>query len=264
MKPITAAALFLLLLLVAGALPAGAQTTPAVSLTRLVVVATGADPDTGTLQVMEKLLLRNDSGAPYQPDRPETSALKIAVPAGARDVTLESGPSDTTEATLARAGQAYTLTSPLPPGQQTLVVSYALPYTARPGAATLRISHPLAMPAGAVQVMVPAVAEVQVRATRGLAAAEPLTMGSQRYNVLEATSLDSGAGFDFVLSGLPTGAAAPDRGATSVAFATLPDGALLAATGAVLAAGLLYGLWRTPALSVAPAAPAAPQRGRRR
>jgi hypothetical protein len=269
-SPVRAAVCFavagLLALCAAGA--AAAQTPPqdnpasAVSLKRVLVVASSADPQAGQLVVLEKLHLQNDGAGPYVPSRWEESALRFRFPAGAQRITLDMGPPG---AALAPSGEALVLAAPLPAGEQSLVVSYTLPYATTGGAGTLRVGHSLAMPVESWALLAPAVDGLVVQPlTPGLVAAEPVFIGGQRYLVLENARLAAGAELVYEYRGLPAagtaGAGWPGTAPAPTAPApgdTLSESALLVASGLILAGGLVYALGRgAPAAAGQPPSPA--------
>jgi hypothetical protein len=245
---------------------------PPVHLKRALVMVSGVDPQAGQLAILEKLTLQNAGDTPYEPARWEDSAARFGVPAGARNVSIAMGPPG---AQLVAAGGAagaaagaatanqYALAAPLPPGEHSLVLSYALAYGSSAG--TARVTSRLAMPAEAVQVLVPAAPGVSLLPLGGaFAAATPIDMGGQKYLLLEGKQLAAGVEIGYELRGLPAAGAgtgtggAPRPAALTPPYAGLPEGTLLVTSTIVLAVALVYGLARgaarAPALSGATAA----------
>lgn len=234
-----------LLLLVAGnallSTPAVAQdaTQAGIRLKRSLVVVTGADPASGQVLVMEKLLLQNDTGAPYQPARWEDSAVRIRLPQTAIDPSLDAGPPGADFVPVPGQEGTFALAAPLPPGEQSLAVSYAIPYSA----ASVKIGYRPPMPAEMVQVLLPAAAGPELRPVgRALRPGQELALGSQKYLVLEGTQLAAGADASFELRRLPSPAAQP--GGRALPGTSLAEAPLVATAALLLGAALLYGLVR--------------------
>ena len=212
-----------------------------VRLTRALVMVVGVDPQAGVVAVMEKLALQNDGSTPYQPPRWQDSALRLAIPARASGVSLESGPPG---AELLPLGSGvYTLAAPLPPGESGLVISYALPY--QEGARSLRVERGASMPAESLQVLALVSQGIELRPIgRSLGAASETSIGDKRYALLDGKNLAAGADTSFEVRGLPARTAAGAAGAA--ALRAIPGGQLaeppLVATAALLlGAALVYG-----------------------
>ncbi|HEU5315203.1 MAG TPA: hypothetical protein VFX49_03780 [Chloroflexota bacterium] len=214
-----------------------AEAARAVSLKRAVLVVTGTDPVVGQVLLMEKLLLQNAAAEPYQPARWEESVVRVRVPKQAVDVSIDSGPPGADFVRVPTEEGVYAFAAPLPPGEQSIVISYALPYSG----ATSRIAYAPAMPAQGVQVLLPAAAGPDLQsASRALKRGTDLTIGSQRYLLLEGSQLAAGADAAFELRGLPVAQTAqPGRALPGGALAELP---LVITASLLLAGALVYGL----------------------
>ena len=158
------------------------------------MLVSSADRASETVWVLEIVHLVNDTDVAYAPGPEPMSLLRFGLPAGARDLQV-----DTTlvGADVLQVDRGFALTAGVPPGSHEVMFAYRFPYqgaeatftkTLRYGAGTVRVLAPMTLVELAVE---------------GLGEPGVATIGEREYRVYEGGGLARGAQLSVRLEGLP-------------------------------------------------------------
>ena len=211
------------------------QDATVVSVGRHVMVLAAVDGKDRTVTAFEFAEVTNFSDRTLFPDltnQAQISFLRFALPPDASDLNVES---DLRGGDIIAIPTGFALTSPVPPGDHSVVFSYRFPYEG----SGLAYRQSLVQGAGVFQVLVPeGLTGVSVP---GLAQVPPVDIQGTRYQAWEGRDFPPGRGLELALTGLPE-PGVWTRFGSSVTDGTFWQVAIPSAVGATLAALLLWGL----------------------
>ncbi len=161
------------------------------------LVVSGADADTGLMNVLALVGLENSGDRTFVPDVPQAgmmSFLRFSLPPLAGEVDVQS---NLRGGSVIQIDLGFAMTTPIPPG------SYEIAYTYQAAYEGGKLSYTQSFPFGADTFRVLLLSGLGSVSGDGLEETEPATLGDQDYIQLEAKDLDVGARVDLEFSGLP-------------------------------------------------------------
>ena len=235
---------------------AGPQTLTVYELTRDVGVVTtseqsiivaGIDTATRRMAAVQLFTLENRSDTTLVPDLSappmigQFSFLRFSLPAEATNLDVST---DLVGGEVIPVGTGFAITAPVPPGRHQVSFTFTVPY----GGDTLAWRDNTLQGSDSLRLLVPD--EFGDIGVGGLTAQEPLTLGEITYHVWGTENLAPGAGVDLQLSGLPEPSWITRLG-NPLSEARFWYGAVPVIVAVLLAALLVWGVWRRPAENVA-------------
>jgi hypothetical protein len=157
-----------------------------------------------TLQVYYLLDIENSARAPVNPAK----AFLLDMPTGAQGTTIMGG----SPRAIAR-GERVTVTGPFPPGQTSVQVAYAFPYTSGDVSFSQRVPVPL----GSVAVLMKKSGEMSLSSPQ-LPGVQEREFEGEKYVLAQGTSIPEGGTLTINLSGLPHHSPVPRRIALALAI----------------------------------------------
>ncbi len=206
-----------------------------ISVGRHVMVLAAVDDKDRVVTAFEFAEVSNLSDRTLQPDltnQARISFLRFALPPEASDLNVES--------TL-RGGDiiaiptGFALTSPVPPGEHSVVFNYSFPYDE----SSLSYRQSLVQGASVFQVLVPD--RMTGVSVPGLTAVPPVNIQGTSYRTWEGLDIPPGLGIELVITGLPE-PGVWTRFGNSVTDVMYWQIAIPSAVGATLASLLVWGL----------------------
>ncbi len=162
-----------------------------------VLLVLAADSGTHTLSLLETVQLVNTGDTTFIPNVSQGSPmdlLRFPLPAGAFELDVQA---ELPEGQVLQVDRGFALTTPVPPGEHNVLLSYKVPYTGK----SADISRVFLKGAGAFRVLVPE--KVGKASSRAMVDKGVTTIGTTNYRLLELANISSGALADVVLDGLP-------------------------------------------------------------
>ncbi len=208
-----------------------------VSIRNNVLLVLGADSATLTLTFLETLQVTNEGDRVFIPNLAQGSVmdlLRFPLPAGAFDLDVQA---ELPEGQVLQVDRGVALTTPVPPGEHTVLLSYKLPYTGE----SLDVSRVFLKGAGSFRLLMPEKAGTV--SSRNMVDLGVTAIGATKYRLLELTNISSGAEADIILDGLPQPSLAQriQRVFPTQAWTMAVPGALLLALAILLVIGLRQG-----------------------
>jgi hypothetical protein len=167
------------------------------------------------LQVYYLLDIQNSARAPVNP--PKT--LLLDMPTGAQGTTIMGGPP-----TAIARGERVTVMGPFPPGQTSVQLAYAFPYTN----GDVSFTQTLPIPVGSVAVLMKKVGDMTLSSPQ-LPSVQERDFEREKYVLAQGPPIAAGGNLTITVSGLPHHNPAPRR----IALATVSAIFALAAWAAV-------------------------------
>ncbi|MSQ22034.1 MAG: hypothetical protein EXR53_01830, partial [Dehalococcoidia bacterium] len=168
-----------------------------VSIRNNVMLVLGADAATRTLTLLETLQVANKGDRVFIPNVAQGSVmdlLRFPLPAGAFDLDVQA---ELPEGQVLQVDRGVALTTPVPPGEHSILLGYKLPYTGE----SLDISRVFLKGAGSFRLLMPE--KVGAASSRALVDRGVTAIGATNFRLLELANISSGAEVDIILDGLP-------------------------------------------------------------
>ena len=211
------------------------QDASVISVGRQVMVLADIDDKNRLVTAFEFAEVSNFSDRTLQPDltdQAQISFLRFALPPNAADLNVES---NLRGGDIIAIPTGFALTSPVPPGDHSIVFSYSFPYEGS------SLSYRQSLPQGASVFQVLVRERLTGVSIPGLNPVPPVDIQGTSYRAWEGRDIPPGRGLELALTGLPE-PGVWTRFSSSVTDGTFWQVAIPSAVGATLAALLLWGL----------------------
>ena len=217
-----------------------------VSIGNNVMLVLGADSGIRTLTLLEQLQVINEGDQAFIPNLAQGSVmdlLRFPLGAGAFDLDVQA---DLPEGEVLQVDRGVALTTPVPPGEHTVLLSYKLPYTGE----SLDISRVFLKGVGSFRLLMPKKAGTV--SSRNMVDLGVTTIGETKFRLLELTDISSGVEANIILNGLPQPSLGQriQRIFPTQAWAIAVPGVLLLALTILLVVGLRQGGAPQPATAI--------------
>ena len=164
---------------------------------RRAITVLDVDEESRTLAIFERVELRNDGAAAFEPsmggEQGPMGLLRFGLPRNAYDLTLDP---QMAAYDVIQVDRGFASLMPLPPGPTQVNFSYRVPY----GGGAYELNAGAIYPTASLWVLVPANLETE---TPDLRLETTADIGRQRFKVLLADDLAPGPRINVALSGLP-------------------------------------------------------------
>ena len=220
-----------------------------ISIGNNVMLVLGADAATRSLSLLETLQVNNKGDRVFIPNVAQGSVmdlLRFPLPAGAFDLDVQA---ELPEGQVLQVERGIALTTPVPPGEHSVLFSYKVPYTGE----SLDISRVFLKGAGSFRLLMPE--KVGAVSSRNMVDRGATTIGATRFRLLELANISSGTEVDIILDGLPQPSLARriQMALPTRSWAMVVPGALLLALATLLVVGLRQGGAPQPVTASSPA-----------
>ena len=155
--------------------------------TNALLIVTGANPDTRTLEVLEIIGLENRGDRAFLPDTSQAARmnfLRFPLPPTYANLEVQS---NLQGGQVIPVDKGFGLTAPVPPGRNQIIFTYHILYEG----SQVEFTRSLPLGANNVRIVIPEeLGSIRAPAFQVLA---PVTMGGTSYRLLQAQELDRGA-----------------------------------------------------------------------